>query len=311
MKKNSIAALTFTGNSVYGIIDGAAISASQGHPNWSKIVGAIKSKDYHLLPKLVNIGSCIVRWANNKAYVKDRQIYFNGEVVHNTLSMRILNLMSDGFDANPMLRFLENLMLNPSVRSRNELYGFLDYGKLPITEDGCFLAYKVVDNSYYAKRSNPDGSRNRHYVGDVVRMNREEVDPHSERTCSTGLHFCSLDYVPCYGCSGSDKVMIIKLNPRDVVSIPFDYKNTKGRCCEYQVVSEYKGAWNISAFDEQVYSSDGGEYEPEEEDDWEDDFDDDEDYVAYPLYADNYGEKPTGQKFWNVRDDSGKFTKKH
>jgi hypothetical protein len=31
---------------------------------------------------------------------------------------------------------------------------------------------------------------------------------------------------------------MIKINPKDVVSIPTDYDNAKGRCCEYVVVSE-------------------------------------------------------------------------
>ena len=32
--------------------------------------------------------------------------------------------------------------------------------------------------------------------------------------------------------------MILKINPRDVVSIPADYGDTKGRCCRYQVIGE-------------------------------------------------------------------------
>ena len=34
--------------------------------------------------------------------------------------------------------------------------------------------------------------------------------------------------------------MLIKVNPRDVVSIPVDYNNSKGRCCKYEVVGEVK-----------------------------------------------------------------------
>ena len=32
--------------------------------------------------------------------------------------------------------------------------------------------------------------------------------------------------------------MILKINPRDVVSIPSDYGDTKGRCCLYEVIGE-------------------------------------------------------------------------
>ena len=30
--------------------------------------------------------------------------------------------------------------------------------------------------------------------------------------------------------------MILKINPADVVSVPTDYNNSKGRCCKYTVV---------------------------------------------------------------------------
>jgi hypothetical protein len=33
--------------------------------------------------------------------------------------------------------------------------------------------------------------------------------------------------------------MIVKINPADVVAIPTDYNNQKGRCCRYEVVDEY------------------------------------------------------------------------
>jgi hypothetical protein len=32
--------------------------------------------------------------------------------------------------------------------------------------------------------------------------------------------------------------VIVKINPRDVVSIPTDYNDSKGRACRYEVVDE-------------------------------------------------------------------------
>ncbi len=32
--------------------------------------------------------------------------------------------------------------------------------------------------------------------------------------------------------------MILKVNPKDVVSIPSDYDNAKGRTCRYEVIGE-------------------------------------------------------------------------
>jgi hypothetical protein len=51
------------------------------------------------------------------------------------------------------------------------------------------------------------------------------------------LHFCSQEYLPHFGGSDS-RVVIVKINPRDVVSIPTDYNNAKGRACRYEVIGE-------------------------------------------------------------------------
>jgi hypothetical protein len=37
---------------------------------------------------------------------------------------------------------------------------------------------------------------------------------------------------------GGDRIMIVKINPADVVSIPSDYNDTKGRACRYEVIGE-------------------------------------------------------------------------
>jgi hypothetical protein len=69
----------------------------------------------------------------------------------------------------------------------------------------------------------------------VVSMERNLVDDDQNRTCSTGLHFCSQDYLRSFG---GERIVILKINPRDVVSIPNDYNDSKGRCARYEIVDE-------------------------------------------------------------------------
>jgi hypothetical protein len=66
-------------------------------------------------------------------------------------------------------------------------------------------------------------------------MDRNQVNDDARQTCSAGLHFCSEGYLRNFG---GARVMILKINPRDVVSIPTDYDNSKGRACRYEVVGE-------------------------------------------------------------------------
>lgn len=73
--------------------------------------------------------------------------------------------------------------------------------------------------------------------GNIVEMERNTVDDNMNNTCSTGLHFCSKEYLSHFGSSDS-RTVILKINPADVVSIPADYNSTKGRACRYEVLGE-------------------------------------------------------------------------
>jgi hypothetical protein len=130
-----------------------------------------------------------------------------------------------------MLLFVENMLQNPSKRAVDELFDFIEACDLPITEDGCFLAYKKVRGDYMDCRS---GSI-RNAVGDTPSMERNMVDEDSSRTCSYGLHACSYEYLKHFG---GARCMVVKINPKDCVSFPKDYNNSKLRCSGYEVVGE-------------------------------------------------------------------------
>ena len=149
--------------------------------------------------------------------------------------------LEDGFDLVPMARFLANLMENPSMRAVEELYGFLEHGKMPITPDGHFLAYKAVNPDYTDIHTGTISNR----IGEKPWMARNKVDDRSHITCSRGYHVCSFDYLPHFA-HNNGHVMICKVNPRDVVSIPRDYNDTKMRVSTYEVVDEHEGYYTAN-----------------------------------------------------------------
>ena len=189
-------------------------------------------------------------------------VTYNGEAVDNSLTTRMLAMLDEGFDLVPMARFLENLMANPSYRAVNELYSFLEKGEMPITPDGHFMAYKAVRADYKDIHSGTfDNS-----IGQVCSMPRNAVDDDKNRTCSSGLHFCSFAYLPHFA-HANGHVMLLKINPADVVSIPADYNDTKGRCAKYEVVGEYEGYYKengpyftSSVFDPATGNQSGGAF---------------------------------------------------
>lgn len=216
--------------------DGESATVYNSDSNYGAVCDAVKAKDWDTAKTLampVEAVKLATKGIENVA-VDGGFVTYEGVPLHNTLTSRMLDMHDDGFDIAPLATFLENLMDNPSHRAINELYNFLEASDLPITEDGCFLAYKRIDENFKDMYTHSiDNS-----PGALVEMRRNSVDEDKNRTCSEGLHFCSRSYLPHYGSYGESKVVMIKINPRDVVAIPTDYNNAKGRCCAYVVVKE-------------------------------------------------------------------------
>ena len=78
----------------------------------------------------------------------DEGVFYKGEKLPTALAEKVKSLHKEGLPLNLFEKFWQNIKENPSCSSVNELYEFLSYKELPITEDGCFLAYKGVDGSF-------------------------------------------------------------------------------------------------------------------------------------------------------------------
>jgi hypothetical protein len=218
------------------MLSGTAHTINNDHANYAAIREALKLKDHQMVERLINVKQTLINYVQGTVSIKGDRVFYGDMEVKGSVVDRILQMVRENFDAQPMMRFLANLMANPSKRAVDELYGFLEATKLPITDDGYFLAYKKVNSNY---RDFYTGKMD-NSVGQVLEMPRNQVDDNKDRTCSEGLHFCSLSYLPHYH-GGSGRVVIVKINPADVVSIPSDYDNAKGRAWRYEVVGEYHG----------------------------------------------------------------------
>lgn len=239
-------------------IDNNPVVLDDSTPYYGQILDAIKSKNKILIRKLIDKARTITQFTKGKVTVEHDVVTYNGKEIHNTVTNKILQCMTDGFDEKPIINFLENLLQNPSNQSINELYGFLDKHNLPITPEGCFLAYKAVRNDF---KDHHTGTMD-NSPGKVVTMERDQVNDDRNETCSHGLHFCSLEYFQ-YFYTGDSKYITLVINPKDVVSIPRDYNDSKGRCCQYTVLEEFypnNTNFTVDFCDKAVYSTNS--YQP-------------------------------------------------
>ena len=248
------------------------------HINYKMILEALPTATSDELLEIVDIEKAVASFSDGLVEIKNGQVTYEGEAVHGSISKRILEFMSKGLPFQPLVIFLKNLMENPSMQSQKELYDFLEHESLPITEDGHFLAYKAVRSDYMDKYR---GTFDNH-VGNVCQMTRSKVDDDRSRGCSNGLHAGALNYVAGYGSvESNDKIVIVKINPKDVVSVPSDCNYEKLRTCRYEVVGEYQGELLKPLYNASLENGVYDEYDDEDGDDdyewgWNGDSDDDE-----------------------------------
>lgn len=236
-------------DSITLVIDGHTTPITDSHHNYDEIRALAASHDYDAIAPLLDMVKAIVDFGVGRVTVEDGMVMYDGVATHNAVTTRIMQMVEEGLAVDSMIAFLDNLMENPSYRSVQQLYGFLEVNDLPITEDGCFLAYRMCTNDWKDHRTGTmDNS-----VGAVVSMPRNQVNEDPDTTCSAGLHVCAQGYLGFYG-SGNGRTILVKVNPAHVVAVPSDYDNAKMRVCEFTVLQEVDGSTRGDVYTSAVFT---------------------------------------------------------
>lgn len=210
------------------------------HVNFEAVVEAIRSGDFDAAVELASVTNFIKTVSMGVVTITEQGVTYKGEPLTGYLVNKMVVFFNQGLPVEHYCTFLSNLMANPSMTARKELYNFLEAADLPITEDGCFLAYKAVRSDFKDIHSGKfDNSPGMRHV-----MDRAEVDDDRTRTCSYGFHAAAYEYAKNF-MRAHGKMVAVKINPADVVSIPADYNNQKLRCSDYTVMFEVPGASDI------------------------------------------------------------------
>lgn len=236
---------TYNGDTITVFLYGVPETIDSTHPSFQEIFGLLQNgvNTTELAQKVADLISVkrtiekAVEGKNiGKVTVGHDAVLYNGVVINTYLTQRMLAILAAGLNIDPWAKFMEKLYQNPSKTAVDELFLWLDKAGMPITDDGNFLAYKKVRDDYRSYHTGATGEV-WNLPGSTVEMPRFEVDDDRNRTCSAGLHFCSWHYLPSYY-GNKGKVILVSINPADVVSIPSDYDNSKGRTSKYVVVGE-------------------------------------------------------------------------
>lgn len=268
--------LTEKSLTLHNDVDGRMLTLPNTHPSWDaakevlKDPGDSEATKFDKIEALINPLFGCEDFLHGYVEIKERRVLYNGKPMSNALTERMLRMRADGFDIKPLANFMDNLQRNTSNTAVEELYKFLETNDLPITPDGCFVGYKGVRedfmDAYSGKYLNKPGMH--------VSMPRNQVNDDSSQGCSHGLHVGAYSY---FGGFGYARMLAVKVNPADVVSVPDAYAWSKMRVCAYTVLHEIEkpkyGQMEDILADRSVY-----------DDNWKDDWEDwdDERNPYYP-----------------------------
>lgn len=255
------------------LIDTESHTILRDHINFDRIVAALRDKTYAELPELFNTERSVQRAVEEFSVGENepnftftnRILHYRGKPLPPELSEKIVRMVQEGSPLTPLLRFVEKLWRNPRRTARYEGLLFFVANQMMIHEDGDFIAYRKVSLDYMdfytgtvfqkpAMMLTEEERARFPYTTDrkdavtgliengltIIEMDPAEVDEDRNRTCSQGLHFADYSYAETSYHGGSGRLLVVKINPADVVAIPSDYRNKKGRCYRYAVLSEVK-----------------------------------------------------------------------
>jgi len=255
-----------TNHTVTVVLGGKVFTGTREVADRIGATAALQRNDFTTAAELLNKEAAVKRRSAGVFVIEDGVVLRNGVPVHNVVADRLLEVLDAGHDLTPLASFLDNLLQNPSSRAVSEGYLFLEHKNLPLTVDGFFLAYKSVRSDYLSKASgrepvqvSTDGGKTwetftgriPNNVGNIVKMERNMVDDNREHECSHGLHVGSLAYSGPNGWyhSSGDKVVIVKVNPRDIVSVPRDHDAQKLRVSQYEVIGDFVAIYEVPLTD--------------------------------------------------------------
>lgn len=240
------------------LVDGETHSIGSKNACFNELLEALVAQDQD---KICDIVSPLIRVSQfTEEYglikVSKGQVFYDGEILNNNLTERICDFIQRGItDISPLLKFLEKTLENPSLPCREHAFSFISKHDLPVLPNGNFVGYKRVDADYFSYGSGPEeiiitsttdpeksislSGHVPYYPGTIVSMDRSVVVTDRNSSCNVGLHVASHDYVKGFH-PDRGRIVLVSVNPKDIVSVPRLYTEGKCRACRVEVLGEVK-----------------------------------------------------------------------
>lgn len=224
------------------VIDGKTYNVSKDSLNYGDLFKALSSgADLDTIRKLSSPLSLLRTLAADEGLsiavddeTGEMQVSYEGQRLRGVIASRILELFRAEKGFQTYRKFIGKAIKNRDPDAIDQLFCFMEANRLSIHPDGDVLAFKSVRGDYYDHHS----GKVLYKLGTYVSMPREKCNSNPHESCSTGLHVGGDSYVSTFGNSSDRRMLLIKIDPADFVSVPYDYNNSKARVCRLFVYAE-------------------------------------------------------------------------
>ncbi len=239
---------TITNESISVVWEGKPYSFQKDTPQFNglrkALLAALATDDWSGVGFHLTVEGALQQWLGDKFVVsaesftardgsRRKHILYKGHNVPEQIVDRIWRMASANESPAGLFNFWERLQRNPSNRSVESLFAFLQHEGIPIEEDGTFLAYKGVNSDLTdCYTSTIDNS-----PGQIHEMERNLVSDDPRTACHRGFHVGAKRYASNHG----PEVVICRVDPEHVVCVPYDSSAEKMRVCKYEVVGHWSG----------------------------------------------------------------------
>jgi hypothetical protein len=236
MNKDNIKSIFYKPNSSITVVlletTAKQVGITADNPNFKEAEQALHANNREALLAIIDKPTAIQNILSKigSVEVTDNEVIYDGKSLRGSLVSYIIALANQGMDLKPATEFLKKVYNNPSMDSIDDLWNFIDRHGLSLTDDGNFVGYKSV------RPNNNDWHTNSILNGPGVEptpMKREDVTKDRNIACSKGYHVGSLGYANTF-MDSSRKILLVEVDPEDVVSVPLDCEQSKIRVRKYR-----------------------------------------------------------------------------
>lgn len=233
---------------IFFVFDNKPYTYTKSHSDFYTIVAHVQGNNQDDLREIFNrVNDLVVATNGFFKCTENGHVYYNKSLLTDATADLIYDKLKNKTERQAWYNMLDKIAQNPRQDIMHEIILWIEEASLAIFDDGDILAFKKVNDNYTSIHD----SRTMNALHTTISLPREQCDDSRKRTCSSGLHFCSYGYLDHFSGSGNSRVLILKINPRDIVAIPEDYNNQKGRACSYYIWGEI-GEETHSAYSEET-----------------------------------------------------------